>query len=723
MGFLISVLHKTQPVLESIGHMRFVCCIRLCERNLALASAIYICVIKLHVVSWSFKKIWSMKFPLRREHLGTFELFITLMCISFYSSIEKLNKLECLWSLKENDISNKFCLHYEPIVWPFRIHREFFESARCSTVAKRDNMSVQTATFCVGTINVNHMTDLKAALLWKHMLEYNIDVMCVTESRYAINTDIHTIDGFDIWYKNRLNATGGVIIYTRHNLYASYISFSDRVLLEDQDNIWVSIVQNGVKIALCCVYVTNEGSPRRRYTNETLFTMLLHRYTWCIENGYTVIVAGDFNAHLGDFGPYGIPNSYHTVNQNGGLLLNFLENTRLRNLNSHPSMQGVWTYENVGLNHRSAIDMILYDESLVVKSAYIDDSEYILQVDSDHNMVIGEFYVSLHWREPVPTRNLWRRSISDRESDVFTHVVDAKIEELPTLLDNPYCSLVNTIRETALLYYGRPVWRSPRRPYESKELRGVRRKLRNVKRELKHFPNLSPWERDNFHKRLFQIRVEKRELEWRAEIRKKEKRWDSWIRSPNGIPGRLGDFMRRVKYEPSFKSDLSNNNNMLLQTPEQISKELSDFIQSIYLERFWECSVPPATTVHNSLHNIISEDMNEQLLSPITIQEVNAAIKFLKLGTSSGAMDIIPEALKAVGIESRFVLNRLFQNWLEFGVIPAEAQVTHVTLLHKSGRRDLIQNYRTLSVSCNIFKLFSRILYMRLGMGTKIKFI
>ena len=124
--------------------------------------------------------------------------------------------------------------------------------------------------------------------------------------------------------------------------------------------------------------------------------------------------------------------------------------------------------------------MILYDESVIVRSAYIDDSEYMLQVDSDHNMVIGEFYVNLEWREPVSTRNLWKRFISEAQCDAFTRVLDAKIEELPMLLDNPYCSLVSTIKENALLYYGRPVWRSPRRPYESRELRGVQRKLWSV---------------------------------------------------------------------------------------------------------------------------------------------------------------------------------------------------------------------------------------------------
>ena len=69
-----------------------------------------------------------------------------------------------------------------------------------------------------------------------------------------------------------------------------------------------------------------------------------------------VFSAGDYNAHLGEFGQYGIPNSHHVINTNRGLLLNFLERRGLRILNSHKLTKGVWTYENPSLNHKSAID-------------------------------------------------------------------------------------------------------------------------------------------------------------------------------------------------------------------------------------------------------------------------------------------------------------------------------------------------------------------------------
>ena len=194
MGFLSWVLYRTQSVLESVDHMHYARCIQRIERFLALALAIlFYGVIKHQVISWSFKLIWSMTVALWRELLCGL-IFIILRCVSIYSTIEKLNKLEFVWPLR----GNKFCLHYETISWPVRVFTEIVDS---SLVVQNENMSTQTRVLCVATINVNHMTDLKATLIYKHTLAHNIDVLCVTESRYAINTDVHTICGYDVWIK------------------------------------------------------------------------------------------------------------------------------------------------------------------------------------------------------------------------------------------------------------------------------------------------------------------------------------------------------------------------------------------------------------------------------------------------------------------------------------------------------------------------------------------
>ena len=122
--------------------------------------------------------------------------------------------------------------------------------------------------------------------------------------------------------------------------------------------------------------MTSEGSPNRRTTNEALVTMLTHRYEWCLQNGYMVFLSGDYNSHMGESGTFGIPNSQHSMNTNCALLTDFLSRTTLHNLHANPNTTGLWTFENVALNQRSAIDMIFYELQVQVRSGYIDDQQY-----------------------------------------------------------------------------------------------------------------------------------------------------------------------------------------------------------------------------------------------------------------------------------------------------------------------------------------------------------
>ena len=212
--------------------------------------------------------------------------------------------------------------------------------------------------------------------------------------------------------------------------------------------------------------------------------MLMHRYDWCHQNGYTVFLAGDFNSHMGELGTYGIPNSCHMMNTNGALLTDFLSRTTLRNLHSNPNTTGFWTFENASLNQRSVIDMIFYEAQVQVRSGYIDDQQYNMQISSDHNFVWGEFEIESLRAEPIPMHGSWKRFISAGVKQQFINHIEANIEALPSMLDNPYFTLVNTIRDTAQMYYGRPVRRSGRRR-EPRAMHLARRELRDIKSEFK----------------------------------------------------------------------------------------------------------------------------------------------------------------------------------------------------------------------------------------------
>ncbi len=96
------------------------------------------------------------------------------------------------------------------------------------------------------------------------------------------------------------------------------------------------------------------------------------------------------------------------------------------------------------------------------------------------------------------------------------------------------------------------------------------------------------------------------------------------------------------------------------------------------------------------------------------MEEMHKAIKELHNGTSSGTSDVPPEFIKMMSP----ALQDLTLAWLNFcwseKRMPEENDISRSILLHKKGSTFILQNYRTLTVGCNICKILMRILYNRL---------
>ena len=137
----------------------------------------------------------------------------------------------------------------------------------------------------------------------------------------------------------------------------------------------------------------------------------------------------------------------------------------------------------------------------------------------------------------------------------------------------------------------------------------------------------------DFHNRMFRAREKKRILEKKLKLQTQQNRWDFWMRSPNGVPAKLGDFMRRVKRQPNYRCDLFDENEEVISSVEGIKLEMHKFVKNIFLNRYWETEKPDACHIDPRLHSIVTFTDNEFLMSDITVQEVVRALKFLKLGT------------------------------------------------------------------------------------------
>lgn len=106
---------------------------------------------------------------------------------------------------------------------------------------------------------------------------------------------------------------------------------------------------------------------------------------------------------------------------------------------------------------------------------------------------------------------------------------------------------------------------------------------------------------------------------------------------------------------------------------------------------------------------------NGPLDGTISIEEINHQLKLLKNGKACGPDLILNEMLKQGGTHILPSLQKIFNSVLKSGSFPTAWSSDHLTVLHKKGSRKDPNNYRGISLSSCLGKLFTRILNARLS--------
>ena len=105
----------------------------------------------------------------------------------------------------------------------------------------------------------------------------------------------------------------------------------------------------------------------------------------------------------------------------------------------------------------------------------------------------------------------------------------------------------------------------------------------------------------------------------------------------------------------------------------------------------------------------------------ITPDEISKAIKLLKPGKSTSCDMISNEMLKYSGSCILKPLEKLFNFIFKNGTFPRLWNESFLVLIHKSGSKVDPSNYRGISITSNLGKLFNRIIYTRLLTFTNTK--
>ena len=168
-----------------------------------------------------------------------------------------------------------------------------------------------------------------------------------------------------------------------------------------------------------------------------------------------------------------------------------------------------------------------------------------------------------------------------------------------------------------------------------------------------------------------------------------------------GYPEKLYQAYIYLKYTPP---PLESNGHIVTDEYEK-ANAFNTYIQSQTILDDSNAVLPelPPPSCHTQLNRII-----------ITPLEVESLLKTLKLGKASGPNGLNNRVLKELSKELYLPLCSLFNQSLNYGVLPASYKIAHVSSITKKGDLSVTSNYRPISLLNAEGKVFERLVFEHL---------
>lgn len=112
--------------------------------------------------------------------------------------------------------------------------------------------------------------------------------------------------------------------------------------------------------------------------------------------------------------------------------------------------------------------------------------------------------------------------------------------------------------------------------------------------------------------------------------------------------------------------------------------------------------------------NLTAEETANKVTEPITVEEVKDALRKMKNNRSPGPGDLPIELIKHATSTVFGILSTIFNKCLLGDKIPEDWKISFMNSIYKKGSRDKCENYRGISVTSSVGKLYGRILNARI---------
>ena len=410
----------------------------------------------------------------------------------------------------------------------------------------------------------------------------------------------------------------------------------------------------------------------------------------------SIIVMGDFNSKIGHkesaeeetMGPYG----YGSRNERGEKLIHFAQGHKLKIINTFfKKPEGSrWTWQAPNGKIKNEIDFIMTDRIKDICNIQVVNG---LKFDTDHRMIRVKMSVKKGKRHYFKQRatepeRLDKMKYLTTLKDNVQKMNEQRKEEMQCTYTNLEKCITQAAKSAKIL--------DPKERRINKLTEDTRNLIERRER-LRAQSEINPQLKEAFTELN---KHTKREI--RRDIRSfKHKQIQETIENYKSVKRAR----KQLSEGKHWILGVQDNEGRRQTARDEILAQATTFYSKLYTS-----TLPQSDQTHDPNSTIGN---NEEVPHILTC-EVRTALKELKNNKCPGDDGIYNEYIK-LGQEVLIpVLTQLFNEIITTEVIPREWETSTIILLHKKGTRDNINNYRPISLSSNLYKLFMKIITRRL---------
>ena len=532
----------------------------------------------------------------------------------------------------------------------------------------------------------------KVQLLKESAIIENVFLIAITESHLRdeiLDAEI-VLDGFHLYRSDRANEIrkGGVIVYVREDFApgSQIVSFGSNGIVE-----YVSLYIPKINAIVITIY-------RPPTCEAQYFESTIQKIDLDIESLGTplptVIMCGDFNFpniewrnNIGD-----IRSSTFDMRQQAGILLEFMEKYCLVQYVTEPTR----------LNN--ILDLFMSNNEDLIRDIDIIDTSI-----SDHRLVLVR--TCIRGCEAEDARCLPRRGFAALNFNHSSIQWELILNEMMDVDWSSMCDhespedILARIKLVSLEICSKYI---PLRRQQMKNRRLIPRDRRVLMRKRTKINDrlkfcIDPAENSRLFTRLRNIEDSLR-VSHEKECKLSETRAIEMIKQDPRY------FYSYAKSKACIKVNVGplKIHDQIFDKPEAVGKILADQYSSAF-------SVPVYSFDQNNVDLICGEELPENFITiELSENDIVDSIGKLSTGAATGPDGAPPKLLKECAAALKYPIRLLWQKSLLCGRIPEELKMGVITPVHKGGSRSEPKNYRPITLTSHLIKIFERVITERL---------